>query len=162
METQVHCQFNKETNRKLWGSWRQTGTYVMWLVSQPRENWIWARLCDATCDPPPLHTHTGCTRSNSVWILSLLKLIHSQSKKEAQPKSLVAIRTFIFSSSGSDPQDTTRLLHSIHKNECRSTHPRRRQRKFNHLKPSGNYIYHLLQQSATVYFVFMGFIWFSM
>jgi hypothetical protein len=30
------------------------------------------------------------------------------------------------------------------------------------LKSSGNYMYHLLQQSVTVHFAFMGFIWFSL
>jgi hypothetical protein len=29
---------------------------------------------------------------------------------------------------------------------------------FNPLKPNGNYIFHLLQQSVTLYFVFMGFV----
>jgi D-alanyl-lipoteichoic acid acyltransferase DltB (MBOAT superfamily) len=31
----------------------------------------------------------------------------------------------------------------------------------NPLKPNANYVYHLLQQSATLHFVFMGFVWFS-
>jgi D-alanyl-lipoteichoic acid acyltransferase DltB (MBOAT superfamily) len=33
---------------------------------------------------------------------------------------------------------------------------------FNSLKTSGNYMYHLLYQSVTLHFVFMGFVWFSL
>jgi hypothetical protein len=32
----------------------------------------------------------------------------------------------------------------------------------NPLKPNGNYMYHLFQQSETFHFVFMGFVWFSL
>jgi hypothetical protein len=31
---------------------------------------------------------------------------------------------------------------------------------FNTLKPSGNYIHHFSYQSVTLYFVFMGYVWF--
>jgi hypothetical protein len=34
--------------------------------------------------------------------------------------------------------------------------------KVNHLKPSGNYVIHLFQQSITLNFVFMCFVWFSL
>jgi hypothetical protein len=33
--------------------------------------------------------------------------------------------------------------------------------QFNPLKPTGNYVYHLLYQSVTVHFVFMDLVWFS-
>jgi hypothetical protein len=32
----------------------------------------------------------------------------------------------------------------------------------NPLTPSGDYMYHLLRQSVTIYFVFMGSVWFSL
>jgi hypothetical protein len=34
--------------------------------------------------------------------------------------------------------------------------------EFNHLKPNGYYVSHLLQQSVALHFVFMGFVWFSL
>jgi hypothetical protein len=33
---------------------------------------------------------------------------------------------------------------------------------FNPLKPGGEYTYHLLHQSVTLHFVFIGFVWFSL
>jgi hypothetical protein len=43
------------------------------------------------------------------------------------------------------------LKHTIHK----TAHP------INHLKPNGNYMYHLFQQSINLHFVFTGFVGFS-
>jgi hypothetical protein len=34
--------------------------------------------------------------------------------------------------------------------------------KFNPLRPNGNYVNHLLWQSAVLHFVFIGFAWFSL
>jgi hypothetical protein len=35
-------------------------------------------------------------------------------------------------------------------------------RLLNHLKLSGDYMYHLIYQSVTLHYVFMGLVWFSL
>jgi hypothetical protein len=86
-------------------------------------------------------------------IIIIIIIIISCIERDPFEKLIVAqLSAFMEAESSlSCSQESARQIRTISSHCCF-------QMKFNPLKLSGNYMYHLLQQSVTLHFVFMGFV----